>query len=182
MTTFDQHTIDTAPESSAKLLEAAKSKYGFVPNLLATMAESPALLEAYMTLAGIMGKSDLSDTEQQIIMMTNNRLNGCGYCMAAHSTLSEMSGIDTSIINALRDNTPIDDKKLEALRQFSIVVNETRGYPTDAQVSAFIEAGYTKQTILEVILATSFKVMSNYTNHIANTEVDEAFSKNAWSK
>ena len=135
-----------------------------------------------MILAGIMGKSDLSDTEQQVIIMTNNRLNGCGYCMAAHSTLSEMSGIDASINNALRDNTPIDDKKIEVLRQFSIVVNETCGYPADAQVSAFIDAGYTKQTILEVILATSFKVMSNYTNHIANTEVDEAFSKNAWSK
>ena len=181
MKLFDTHTIESASAPSANLLTSIEKKYGFIPNLLATMAESPELLEGYATLVGILAKSDLSETEQQIVMMTNNRLNGCGYCMAAHSTLSKMSGIDSNVINALRDGTPINDAKLEALHVFSAVINQSKGNPTKEQIDAFLGAGYSKRTILEVVLATSIKVMSNYTNHIADTEVDDAFSENTWS-
>lgn len=181
MTDFATHTVDTAPDAAKPLLEAAQKKYGFVPNLLGTMAEAPALLEGYMTLGGIVGKTALSETERQIILMTNNRLNGCTYCMAAHTTISQGAGVPEDVISALRENTPITNTKLEALRQFSIVVNETRGWPSDADVTALLSAGYTKQTVLEVVLATAFKVMSNYTNHIAATDLDAAFAPNEWS-
>ncbi|MEO9874399.1 MAG: carboxymuconolactone decarboxylase family protein [Anderseniella sp.] len=181
MTDFTTHTIETAPEASRPLLQGARNAYSFVPNLLGTMAEAPSLLEGYMTLAGIFDKTDLSETERQIILMTNNRLNGCVYCMAAHTTISQMAGVNADVIEALRTNTPIADAKLEALRQFSVVINETRGWPPKADIEAFTAAGYTQQTVLEVILGTSLKVMSNYTNHIAETDIDSAFAPNAWS-
>ena len=107
--------------------------------------------------------------------MTNNRLNGCVYCMAAHTAISQMAGVKADVIEALRNNTPIADAKLEALRTFAAVINESRGWPSDAQVEAFLKAGYTQQNVLEVILGTSLKVMSNYTNHVAETAVDNAF-------
>ena len=182
MTTFTTHTVESAPEASKEILEGAQSGLGFVPNLLATMSEAPALLEGYTTLAGILNKSDLSETERQIVLMTNNRLNGCSYCMAAHTTLSQMGGVDETVIEALRTNTPIADAKLEALRTFAAVINDSRGWPTPEQLTAFISAGYKQQHVLEVILATSLKVMSNYTNHIAETELDDAFAKNVWSE
>lgn len=181
MTDFTTHTIETAPAAAKPFLEGAQGKYSFVPNLLGTMAEAPVMLEAYMTLAGIFGKSDFSETEQQIILMTNNRLNGCKYCMAAHSTISQMSGVPADVIQALRNGSTIADTKLEALRQFATAMNETRGNPTPADIDAFLSAGYSKQHILEVIVGTAFKVMSNYTNHIAETEVDAPFAANAWS-
>lgn len=181
MTDFPVHTVDTAPQASKKLLESTESRVGFIPNLMATMAEAPALLESYVTLGGIFAKTDLSETERQIILMTNNRLNGCTYCMAAHTTISKRAGVPEDVIHALRTDTPIADTKLEALRQFSIIVNETRGWPSDAQVQDLIAAGYSRQTVLEVVLGTAFKVLSNYTNHIAETDVDAAFSPNAWS-
>ncbi|MEP1443596.1 MAG: carboxymuconolactone decarboxylase family protein [Hyphomicrobiales bacterium] len=181
MTDFTTHTIETAPEAAKPFLEGAKGKYQFVPNLLGNMAESPVMLEAYMTLAGLFGKSDFSETERQIILMTNNRLNGCKYCMAAHTTVSQMSGVPTDVIEALRAGSTIADSKLEALRQFSIVMNETRGNPTNADLDAFFAAGYSKENVFEVIVGTAFKVMSNYTNHIAETEVDAPFAVNAWS-
>lgn len=180
MTEFTTHTVETAPDGAKKMLEGVQGKYGFIPNLMATMAEAPALVEAYIALAGIFGKTDLSETERQIIAMTNNRLNGCTYCMAAHTTISKGAGVPQDVIDALRHNTPIADTKLEALRQFAIVVNETRGWPTKDQVQALIDAGYTKQTVLEVVLGTAYKVLSNYTNHIAETEVDDAFAPNVW--
>ena len=145
------------------------------------MAEAPALLEGYMALADIFDKTKLSETERQIILMTNNRLNGCAYCMAAHTSISQMAGVKAEVIEALRNNTPISDPKLEALRTFSAVINESRGWPTEEQINAFLAAGYTQQNLLEVILGTSLKVMSNYTNHIAETPVDKAFASNAWT-
>ena len=168
MTTFTVHTPETAPEGSKQILTGVKSGLGFVPNLLATMAEAPVLLEGYTTLASILDKSDLSETERQIVLLTNNRLNGCTYCMAAHTTLSQMGGVDDAVI--------------EALRTFAAVMNESRGWPEAAQLEAFFAAGYKQQHVLEVIVATSLKVMSNYTNHIAETELDDAFAKNVWSE
>ena len=181
MTKFTTHTIDTAPEDSKALLEGAKSAYSFVPNLLGTMAEAPAVLEGYMTLSGIFDKTSFSETERQIILMTNNRLNDCQYCMAAHTTISQMANVPADVINALRNDTPIANPKLEALRSFTAAINETRGWPSEKQLNAFIQAGYSQQNVLEVILGTSFKVMSNYTNHIAETTLDPAFAPNAWA-
>lgn len=181
MTSFTTHTIETAPEGAQPFLYAAKRAYGFIPNLLGTMAEAPAILEGYMTLAGIFDKSGLSETERQIILMTNNRLNGCSYCMAAHTSIAQGAGVPADVIKALRTNRPIADARLEALRRFAAVINETRGWPGPSDIEPFLAAGYTRQNILEVILGTAVKVMSNYTNHVAATELDAAFSPNAWS-
>jgi len=182
MTEFTIHTVETAPAEARPRLEGAIKAVGFVPNLYATMAEAPALLEGYQTLAQIFDKADLSATERQIVLMTNNVLNGCGYCMAAHTTIAKGQNVPEDVLTALRDGTAIADSKLEALRQFSRVVNESRGRPSEADIEAFLAAGYTKRTVLEVVLGTGLKVLSNYTNHIAETDVDDAFAPNAWTK
>lgn len=181
MTKFTNHTIDTAPAAAKAMLQSAKQKVGFIPNLYAGMAEAPALLEGYLAISGVFDKTSFSPTERQIVLMTSNRLNGCAYCMAAHTSISQMSGVPEDVVTALRNNTPIADDKLEALRQFTIVIVESRGWPNEDQVNTFLDAGYTGQNILEVILGTAMKVMSNYTNHIVNTPLDDAFMPNTWS-
>jgi len=175
------HTIETAPDASKPILEAAQKKLGFLPNLLSSMAESPVMVEAYLMMMGLFDKSKLTPTEREIILMTNNRLNGCTYCMAAHSTVAKMAGVDDAVIEALRAGTSIDDPKLEALRSFAVTIHETHGRPTETQVQAFLSAGYTKETILEVIVGTSLKVLSNYTTPIVDPEVDPAFAAMAWT-
>ncbi|MEL7226703.1 MAG: carboxymuconolactone decarboxylase family protein, partial [Cyanobacteria bacterium J06576_12] len=77
---------------------------------------------------------------------------------------------------------PINASKLEALRTFAIIIHETHGRPTEEQIEAFLAAGYTKQTILEVIVGTSLKVLSNYTTPIVKPKLDDAFAPMAWSK
>ena len=182
MKDYIPHTIDTAPEASKPVLTAVKKQMGFIPNLMATMAESPVLVESYLTLMGLFDKTDLSETERQIILMTNNRLNGCTYCMAAHTAVSKMSGVDAGVIEALRNGSAIDDPKLEALRQFAIIVHQTHGRLTEAQVDALLDAGYTKRTVLEVVVGTSLKVLSNYTTPITEPPLDQAFAAVAWTK
>lgn len=181
MTDFTTHTVETAPQGSKQILEMATQKYGYAPNLLANMAEAPVMLEAYVTLSQIFQKTKLSETERQIILLTISRLNECTYCMAAHTTIAQMAKVDIDVIEALRTGAPLADPKLEALRTFAAVVNDTRGWPTDAQIEGFLAAGYTRQTMLEVIVGISIKVLSNYTNHFASTETDTGFKPNAWS-
>ncbi len=180
MTTFNLHTAETAPQAE-HLIRGAQKAFGFLPNLLATMAEAPALLEGYMTLAAIFDKTDLSPTERQIILMVNNRLNGCTYCMSAHTVISKMQGVPDDVIASLRDGTELADPKLEALRVFAVRINESRGWPEQSDIDALLAAGYTQRTILEVILGTSLKVMSNYTNHIASTPLDKTFASAKWT-
>tara|TARA_R110000868_G_scaffold411660_1_gene707176 strand:+ start:5153 stop:5710 length:558 start_codon:yes stop_codon:yes gene_type:complete len=182
MTNFSVHTIETTSDDSQPLLEASKQAYGFVPNLHAVMAESPALLEAYKTVADIFdNKTNLSTTEQQIIAMTNNRLNGCTYCMAAHTSIMQAGKVPEDVITSLRNGTAIADPKLEALRLFAEKVNLQRGWLDDGDIEALLAAGYTRQTVFDVIVGTAYKVLSNYTNHIASTPLDREFSRNEWS-
>ena len=182
MPNYTPHTIESAPDGSKPILESAQKKLGFLPNLMATMAESPVMVESYLTLMGLFDNARLSETERQIILMTNNRLNGCTYCMAAHTAVSKMAGVDDSVIEALRSGTPIGDPKLEALRTFSVIIHETRGRPTEEEVEEFLAAGYTKETVLEVIVGTSLKVLSNYATPIIEPKLDDVFAPMAWSK
>jgi len=181
MTEFTLHTEDTAPTNSKPLLAGAKKAYGFIPNLYAGQAEAPALLEGYLSLANTFNKTALSETERQVIMIANNRLNGCPYCVAAHTTIAKGAGVNSDVLQALRSGTKIPDAKLEALHQFAVRINEARGWVEQEDLDAFFAAGYNKQTVLEVIVGTALKVMSTYTNHLITTPLDEAFKSDAWS-
>ena len=182
MSTFPTYTIDNAPSLSKAGLEDTKRAFGFVPNLQAHMAESPALLAGYSALWDLFSKSTLTPHEQQVVYLTSNFENNCHYCMAGHSTLAKMIKMDAGVIAALRAGTPLPDAKLEALHRFTTLVVRERGFLPDADVDAFLAAGYTRQNVLEVILGVATKVMSNYTNHIVHTELDAFMAGNEWTK
>lgn len=90
--------------------------------------------------------------------------------------------VDDAITDALRNETPLPTEKLEALRNFTLSVVRDRGNVDNNAVQAFLEAGFTKRQVSEVILGAAQKVMSNYTNHLANTPIDKPFQKFAWQK
>jgi alkylhydroperoxidase family enzyme len=180
MTTFTTHTIESAPGTSKPMLEAVKKGFGFVPNLQAAMAESPELLAGYSALWDLFAKSTLTPHEQQVVYLSSNFENRCHYCMAGHSTLAKMIRMEPAVIAALRTGEPLPDAKLEALHRFTTLVVRDRGFATDAEVDAFLAAGYTRQNVLEVVLGVATKVMSNYTNHIVHTQLDPFMKGNEW--
>ena len=175
------HTIETAPEASRPLLQGAQRAFGFIPNLLANFANAPAALEGYLSIGKIFGKTSLSPTEQQIVLIAASVDNGCDYCVAAHTTIGQGQKIDPAILEALRDDDPLPDGKLEALRRFAKAVVRDRGSVGEAEQSAFLTAGYTEAQALEVVLGITMKILSNYANHLTGTPLDEAFQANAWS-
>ena len=181
MPEFPVHTADTAPDASRAALANAQQAFGFVPNLIATMATSPALAEGYLALSEIYAKSDFNPVERQVVLLAASFENECHYCMAAHSVVAQMSGMDETILQALRDGTPLPDAKLEALKQFTVAVVTGRGWVDAAGVQAFLDGGYGERHVLEVVLGVAVKTMSNYTNHLVGTPVDGAFEATAWT-
>ncbi|GJL73671.1 MAG: hypothetical protein NMNS01_28700 [Nitrosomonas sp.] len=180
-TKFTVHTKETVPENSIAFLQGAEKSFGFVPNLIGIMAESPALTKGYLSIAQIFDETSFSPTERQVITLTASRYNECHYCMAAHSVIAEMQRVPQDVVDAIRNDDPIADVKLEALRKFTTQVVDKRGWVSNEDIQAFINAGYTKQQILEVILGISFKTLSNYVNHITDTPVDAAFANKVWT-
>jgi AhpD family alkylhydroperoxidase len=182
MTDFTIHTQETAPAASKPLLDKSHKAIGFVPGLLGVLAEAPKALEAYQVLGTLFTETSLTTTEQHVVWLTINYENDCGYCVPAHTALAKLDAVPDDVIEALRNGTSIADPKLEALRTFTVQVVDKRGWVTDDDVQAFLNAGYTRQQILEVILGLAHKVISNYTNHLAETPVDAVFKKFAWQK
>lgn len=182
MTEFTVHTADSAPEAAKPGLGAAKASFGFIPNLQATMAESPELLGGYSALWDLFKQTTLTPHEQQVVYMTSNFENECHYCMAGHTALARMQKMEHAVISALRNGTAISDPKLEALHRFTALVVRNRGWVSDADTNAFMAAGYTSRNVLEVILGVATEVMSNYTNHIAHTPLDSFMCGNEWTK
>jgi uncharacterized peroxidase-related enzyme len=161
MSEFQVHTPESAPAASRPTLLAAGEKVGFVPNLYGVLAESPTALEAYTTLSAIVDRSSLTSVQRHVVLLTVSRENGCGYCVAAHSTLAVMGKVPAEILAALRRGEPLPNARLEALRAFTAAVVAERGWAGGQPLDAFLAAGFDRAAVLDVVAAVAMKTLSN---------------------
>ena len=180
MSKFKLHDVDSAPEGSKPLLQGSLKSFGMIPNLHAVLAASPQALEAYQTLTRLFLETSLSTNEKHVLWLTINVANQCHYCVPAHTGLAKQDGVPDEIIQALRDNKELPDARLNALRTFVLKVVDKRGEVAEADVEAFLQAGFDQRNVLDVMLGVAHKTLSNYSNHITQTPVDEAFSQFEW--
>lgn len=174
-------TPETAPEKSQPLLNAAQEKLGMIPNVFGGMAVAPATLQAYLGLSAAFSQTSLSPTEQHVVAISISNANGCGYCIAAHTTMAQSQGVCQDNLDAARNNTALEPK-LEALRTFALRMQESKGHLEEGELKAFLSAGYTEAQAYEVIVGIALKVIANYSNRLLNTPLDEAFAANSWEK
>jgi len=133
-----------------------------------------AIHEAFST-------SSLTSAEQQLVMLAVSEANECTYCVAAHSTLAKrFAKVDPSLVDAARHREPLADAKLDALVTFTRKVVEQRGLLAEADVAAFVDAGYTTAQVVEVLLGVGMKTFNNYVDHIAHTPLNDQFKAEAW--
>ena len=182
MTTLKVHNIETAPDGSKALLENSQKDYGMIPGLHGVLAGAPKVLEAYQTLHELFTETSFNDEELTVVWQTINVEHACHYCVPAHTGIAKMMKVDDKITEALRNETPLENSKLEALRSTTLTIVRNRGHVTQEDLNTFYAAGYDEQHVLEIILGLSQKTISNYVNHIANTPVDAGFKTFAWSK
>lgn len=161
----------TAPAASQPLLDAVKAKMGKVPNLLGTLAHAPAALQSYLSLSEVLGGGLFSGQERELIALAVGEANGCDYCLAAHTMIGGMQGLDQDAMVHARSGG-LADGKLEALTSLAREIVGTRGRPSAESIAAFRSAGWTDGHLTELIAHVAFNTLTNYTNHIAETEVD----------
>lgn len=175
MDQFPIYSESSAPEDSRPILNQVKKQYGFIPNLLGIMSESPELLQGYLSLSKLFSQTTLSTIEQQIVLLSVSTANCCDYCMAAHGKIALQAGVEEDLIENIFNRETLSNQKLEALNEFVFDVVTTRGFPTEKVTQNFLDQGYTQKNKLEVILGVGMKTLSNYTNHIAHTPIDSVF-------
>jgi len=176
---FPIYTAETAPDGSKEPINWYLENFGMVPNLAGVLAESPALLNAYWeTQKNLLGRSVLTPQEINIVQTSVAHANACQYCVAGHTAFGKMEafGNTDEQMNAVREDKTFEEPKMEALRDFTLLVLRNQGRMSTSQLQDFIEAGFSRQAALDVVACVAAKVMSNYANQIALTPVDEAFA------
>ena len=165
-------TVDTAPAASRPLLEAVRRQLGVVPNLFRLAATSPAALEGYLSLSGALAKGTLEPATRERIALAVAQVNGCDYCLSAHTYLAKhLAKLDDAEIAANR-NASSNDPKAHAAVRFAAAVARQRGEISDAELAAARRAGYDDAQLVEIVLHVALNTWTNYLNLVARTEID----------
>jgi uncharacterized peroxidase-related enzyme len=171
MSRIPQINPESASGKAKELLDAVKGKLGLVPNMTRAMANSPAVLDGYLSLSGALSKGDLSAKQREQIALTVGQVNGCDYCLAAHSTIGKMVGLTAEQIMDSRRGTAVDPKA-EALVKFARRVVDERGRVSDVDLANARAAGLDDAALAEVVANVALNLFTNYFNHMAETDID----------
>lgn len=165
-------TIEEAPAASHGLLEAVKKQLGVVPNLFRLVASSPAALEGYLGMSGALARGKLPPATRERIALAVAQINGCSYCLSAHTYLGKnLAKLDDAEVMANRNGSSNDPKAAAAVR-FAARVAETRGHVSDEDLRAVKMAGYDDAQVVEIVQHVALNTWTNYINEVARTEID----------
>ncbi|MBI1248988.1 carboxymuconolactone decarboxylase family protein [bacterium] len=163
--------LESAEGKTRELLETAKKKLGKHINLVATMANSPAVLEGYLSFSGAMKHSKLSAKIREAISLAIGEKNHCQYCVSAHTAVGTMVGYTSEETVGIRQGVS-SDPKTQAVIDLALAIADTKGVISDQQFAAAVDAGLTDEEISEVVALVALNFFTNFFNHVADTEVD----------
>lgn len=153
------------------LLDVVQKTLGMIPNLMRTMAQSPAVLDAYLGFGKALGGASLSPQLREQIALAVAGENSCGYCASAHTAVGRKLGLDDDELSA-NLNSLSRDPKTQAALEFARRLVIERGWVNDDDLQRVRDAGYTDGAIAELVATVALNLFSNYFNHVAQTEVD----------
>lgn len=154
-----------------ELLDGVTAKLGMTPNMMKTMAQSPAVLEAYLNFSGALAGGELNAGLREQIALITAEINGCGYCASAHTAIGKMVGLSGEAISSARRGHSADAKSDAALK-FARKVIVNRGQVSEADIKALKDTGFSEGEIGEIVANVALNIFTNYFNEIAETEID----------
>lgn len=161
-------------ESTGKakeLLEGVQKKLGMTPNMMRTMAHSPAVLNAYLSFSSALGGGSLPAKLREQIALVVGETSGCQYCLSAHSALGQMVGLSHEEILDSRRGESSESKSRVALRFARELVTE-RGRVDDYELAQVRKVGFSDGEIAEIVANVALNLFTNYFNHVADPQVD----------
>lgn len=174
----------TVSQKTNELFEDTKKSLGFIPNMYVKMGANAALLDAYTyAYNSFRANSGFTPVEQEVVFLSVAYENNCEYCVAAHSFVGDMmTKVPAEVTNAIREGKQVPDVKLAALSKLTRSLTANRGNVSQAEIDAFLAAGYSEAHVLGIIAGIAVKTMSNYSNHNTDPELDAAFAGRVWKK
>ena len=160
-----------ADEVTARTLKAVEAKLGMVPKLFSTFARAPAALNGYLMFSEALGKGRLSARQSEIVALAVAQANSCQYCLSAHTALGKGAGLSEREVLAARSGKAVDPIE-QAVATLATSLVHQRGVISEAEFSSARAAGLDDGLILEVVAHVALNVLTNYTNHVAGTEID----------
>ena len=165
-------TIETSPSAAQPLLQAVKKQLGVVPNLFRLVATSPAALEGYLGMSGALAKGELPAATRERIALAVAEINGCSYCLSAHSYLGKhVAKLDDAELAGNRAGGS-GDPKADAAVRFAVSITEQRGHVSEADFKAVKAAGYSDAQLVEIVQHVALNTWTNYINVVAQTDID----------
>jgi uncharacterized peroxidase-related enzyme len=165
-------SIEASPAASQPFLVAVKKMLGSVPNLFRMVGNSPAALEGYLGLNGALAKGKLDAKTRERIALAVAEINGCDYCLAAHTYLGKnLAKLDDLEIAANR-NGGSGDAKADAAVRFAAKIVKARGHVADGDLQATKAAGFSDAEIVEIISHVALNTLTNYINNVTGTDID----------
>jgi uncharacterized peroxidase-related enzyme len=180
MHNYPVHTIDTAPDGAKQALTGLRQAFGLVPNLAATMANSPPLLNSFFAAFGQFAAGTFTGGERQVLLLSNAVANNCAWAVAFHSTIALREGVEQADVAAIRQRALPADPRLAALSTLTRALIEQRGHLTETDAKAFTTAGFDDDQLLDVITGVAISTMANYAGNIANPPLDAPFQPQTW--
>ncbi len=168
-TEFNVPTREQVSPANQEIFDNLNKALGFVPNLYATIAYSDNGLGKYLDYQN--AKTSLSNKEKEAVNLVVSQVNGCIYCQSAHTVLGKMNGFDDSQLLDIRKGHS-ENPKLNALVKLAADITENRGNASDQNVDDFFAQGYTKETLVDLILQISDKTAMNYLHNLTKVPVD----------
>lgn len=179
---YNVHTVQSAPEGSRQSLESLQKAFGMIPNLAATMAESPTLISGFvgalMTFAG----GTFTGGERQVILLTSATVNQSAWAVAFHSTAALREGVPAADVEAIRNGKLPADRKTAVLAATARALCVKRGAIDADERAAFEGVGYTPAQLLEAITGLGASLMANYAGNITNPPLEAPFQAQAWKR
>ena len=166
MSRINTLSLEHATDTTRPLLEGVQKKIGFLPNVFKTLAQAPAVLSSYLQQSAALGKTSLSATEKEAIFLATSQVNGCDYCLAAHTVFAGKAGLSALDILSARNG------QLNAFATLARQITESRGHLSNEQIAAARAAGINDSKIIEVIAHVASQTLTNYLNNVALTEID----------
>lgn len=162
---------ETTTGVSKELFNAVEKKLGFIPNLVKVFGNSPATLKAYLSLGEITANGNFSNKFREQLALAIAEENNCNYCLSAHTAIGKMNGLSEDQTEQSRLGTS-NDLKTQAALKFAQDVTKNRGQVSPEAIQSIKVAGYTDEDILEIVLNVVSNTLTNYVNHLAETEID----------
>ena len=154
-----------------QLLDAVQKKLGMAPNMMRTMAQSPAVLDGYLAFNTALAGGDLDAKTHEQLALAIAQTNDCAYCASAHTALGKMAGLTPDQTVAARRGQGTDPKTSAAINLARAII-EQRGAVSDDDLASAHAAGLGEPEIAEVVAHVALNIFTNYFNRLAATAID----------